>query len=176
MYIILIGYYQSPYLQYLQIVSTILIFLNLFFFKENEIKALEILGVEIKVDRKSEKIVLNGFLVNLSPALEKANNLIKMAEGNKQAGQKAKLVSDSVEWSYIVKEKGKKKLKEYPPDINLKLEDDFKNMLPQSIIIDKDGNKFVVDFAKMEEYSENNLNDSVQVLRKSKICNTGEFI
>jgi hypothetical protein len=67
-------------------------------------------------------------------------------------------------------------LKEYPPDINLQLEDDFKNMLPQSIIIDKHGNKFVVDFAKMEEYSENNLNDSVQVLRKSKICNTGEFI
>jgi hypothetical protein len=48
-------------------------------------------------------------------------------------------------------------LKEYPPDINLQLEDDFKNMLPQSIIIDKHGNKFVVDFAKMEEYSENKL-------------------
>ena len=133
-------------------------------------------GVEIKVDRRSEKIVLRGFLVNLSPALEKANNLIKIAEGNKQEGQKAELVSDSVEWSYIVKEKGKKKLKQYPTDINLKLEVDFKKMLPQSVIIDKDGNKFVVDFAKMEEYSENNQNDSVQVLRKSKISNTGEFI
>lgn len=172
MYIILIG--SSP-----EFTNSINNFkcVKSFFFKENELKALEMLeGVEIKVDRKCEKIVLRGFIVNLSPALEKANNLIKMAEGNKQAGQKAELVFDSVEWSYIVKEKGKEKLKQYPTDINLKLEVDFKDMLPQSIIIDKDGNKFVVDFAKMEEYSENNQNDSVQVLRKSKICNTGEFI
>ncbi|XP_063404473.1 protein mono-ADP-ribosyltransferase PARP14-like [Mytilus trossulus] len=139
--------------------------------QEDELKKIEALcGVEIKIDKKSEKIVLKGFTVNLSIALEKANMIVKDAEQDRLAGLKANLVSESVQWYYICSKKGDKdELVEYPSKTNLQLEQDFESLKPSSSIIDKDGNKFIIDFTDMEEYAHNDKNDRVKVLRKSKI-------
>ncbi|VDI41166.1 poly [ADP-ribose] polymerase 10/14/15 [Mytilus galloprovincialis] len=139
--------------------------------QDDELKKIEALcGVEIKIDKKSEKIILKGFTVNLSQALEKANMVVKDAEQDRLAGLKANLVSESVQWYYICSKKGDKdELVEYPIKTNLQLEQDFESLKPSSSIIDKDGNKFIIDFTDMEEYARNDKNDRVKVLRKSKI-------
>ncbi|XP_071133739.1 protein mono-ADP-ribosyltransferase PARP14-like [Mytilus edulis] len=139
--------------------------------QDDELKKIEALcGVEIKVDKKSDKIVLKGFTVNLSIALEKANMVVKDAEQDRLAGLKANLVSESVQWYYICSKKGDKdELVEYPAKTNLQLEQDFESLKSSSSITDKDGNKFIIDFTDMEEYAKNDKNDRVKVLRKSKI-------
>lgn len=148
------------------------------FLQDDELKKIEALcGVEIKIDKKSEKIILKGFTVNLSIALEKANMVVKDAEQERLAGLKANLVSESVQWYYICSKKGDKdELVEYPAKTNLQLEQDFESLKPSSSISDKDGNKFIIDFTDMEEYAKNDKNDRVKVLRKSKISGKGGIL
>ncbi|CAG2232384.1 PARP10_14_15 [Mytilus edulis] len=101
--------------------------------------------------------------------MEHANHIIKTAEQAKQTRQKAKLVTDMVQWHYMSEDKGEKKLVEYPPEVNLILEIALKDQKTDASFYDQNGNRYIVDFNSYEEYPADDPTDKVQVLRKSKL-------
>lgn len=105
--------------------------------------------------------------------MEHANHIIKTAEQAKQTRQKAKLVTDMVQWHYMSEDKGEKKLVEYPPEVNLILETTLKDQKTDASFYDQNGNRYIVDFNSYEEYPADDPTDKVQVLRKSKLV--GEY-
>ncbi|XP_052088539.1 protein mono-ADP-ribosyltransferase PARP14-like isoform X3 [Mytilus californianus] len=136
----------------------------------NEVKKLEATGkVEVTVDTSKGEMRLRGFTKHVSDAIEQANDIIKTAEQAKQTRQKAKLVTDMVQWHYMEEDKGEKKLVEYPPEVNLILETALKDQKKDASFYDQNGNKYVVDFNSYEEYPADDPTDKVQVLRKSKL-------
>ncbi|CAG2237683.1 PARP10_14_15 [Mytilus edulis] len=136
----------------------------------NEVKKLEATDkVEITVDTGKGEITLRGFTKHVSEAMEHANHIIKTAEQAKQTKQKAKLVTDMVQWHYMSEDKGEKKLVEYPPEVNLILEIALKDQKTDASFYDQNGNRYIVDFNSYEEYPADDPTDKVQVLRKSKL-------
>ncbi|CAC5424291.1 Protein mono-ADP-ribosyltransferase PARP15 [Mytilus coruscus] len=136
----------------------------------NEVKKLEATDkVDVTVDTGKGEITLRGFTKHVSDAMEHANHIIKTAEQAKQTRQKAKLVTDMVQWHYMEEDKGEKKLVEYPPEVNLILETALKDQKTDASFYDQNGNRYVVDFNSYEEYPADDPTDKVQVLRKFKL-------
>lgn len=107
----------------------------------------------------------------MSDAVSEANEIIRSADREKQTKQKAKIVTDMVQWYYMEQDKAKNKttLKEYPSEVNLILETALKDQKPTASFYSHDGSKYIVDLNSYEEYPDDDPTDSVKVLRKSKL-------
>ncbi|XP_052088524.1 protein mono-ADP-ribosyltransferase PARP14-like isoform X2 [Mytilus californianus] len=138
--------------------------------QKSEVKNLEASGkIKVTLDTSKGEIKIRGLKHHISDAFNEVHHIIRDAETAKQTMQKAKLVTDMVQWYYMEEDKGKKKLVEYPSDVNLILESALKDQKTQASFSDTNGNKYIVDLNAYEEYPADNVNDKVQVLRKSKL-------
>ena len=146
-----------------------------FVFQEGRIKKLEdTCEVDIELHKRLGRIVIRGLPENLSEAVGDVHKIILDVDRQKQKHQHAQLVKDMVQWYFISVEDTGQTLEEYPPEVNLTLEQALKNNDPQAFFLDNNGNKYIVDFTTYEEFPENDPMDIVAVLRKSKM--TGETI
>ncbi|XP_076078270.1 protein mono-ADP-ribosyltransferase PARP14-like isoform X1 [Mytilus galloprovincialis] len=138
--------------------------------QKSEMKNLEAAGkIKVTIDTNKGEIKIRGLKHHISEAFDEVHHIIRDAETAKQTMQKAKLVTDMVQWYYMEEDKGKKKLVEYPSDVNLILESALKEQKTVASFFDTNGNKYIVDLNAYEEYPADNVNDKVQVLRKSKL-------
>jgi len=127
--------------------------------------------VKVVIDKDKGEIKLQGLINNVSDAVSEANDIIRSADHTKQTKQKAKIVTDMVQWYYLEEDKAKKKttLKEYPSEVNLILETALKDQKPTASFYSQDESKYIIDLNSYEEYPADDPKDSVQVLRKSKL-------
>ena len=152
--------------------------LNLFIhfvFQEGKIMKLkDTCEVDIELHKRLGRIMIRGLPENLSEAVDHVHKIIRDVDRQKQKHEHAQLVKDMVQWYFISVEATGQKLEEYPPEVNLTLEQALKNNDPQAFFLDNSGNKYIVDFTAYEEFPEDDPTDTVKVLRKSKM--TGETI
>ncbi|XP_076101153.1 protein mono-ADP-ribosyltransferase PARP14-like [Mytilus galloprovincialis] len=144
--------------------------------KDQEAKIMkleETCEVEIDINKRIGLIKVRGLIENLSEAMDEVHKILRDIERQKQKQQHAKLVKDMVQWYFISVEDTGQKLEEYPPEVNLLLEQALKNNEPQAFFLDNSGNKYIVDFTNYEEYLEDDPSDTVAVLRKSKMTGSG---
>ncbi|VDI32296.1 poly [ADP-ribose] polymerase 10/14/15 [Mytilus galloprovincialis] len=138
--------------------------------QKSEVKNLEASGkIKVTLDTTKGEIKIRGLKHHISEAFDEVHDIIRDAERAKQTMQKAKLVTDMVQWYFMEEDKGKKKLVEYPPDVNLILESALKDQKTEASFSDTNGNKYIVDLNAYEEYPADDPTDIVQVLRKSKL-------
>ncbi|XP_071137980.1 protein mono-ADP-ribosyltransferase PARP14-like isoform X2 [Mytilus edulis] len=138
--------------------------------QKSEVKNLEASGkIKVTLDTTKGEIKIRGLKHHISEAFDEVHHIIRDAERAKQTMQKAKLVTDMVQWYYMEEDKGKKKLVEYPSDVNLILESALKEQKTEASFSDTTGNKYIVDLNAYEEYPADDPTDKVQVLRKSKL-------
>lgn len=140
------------------------------YLQKSEVKNLEASGkIKVTLDTTKGEIKIRGLKHHISEAFDEVHDIIRDAERAKQTMQKAKLVTDMVQWYFMEEDKGKKKLVEYPPDVNLILESALKDQKTEASFSDTNGNKYIVDLNAYEEYPADDPTDIVQVLRKSKL-------
>ncbi|XP_071171106.1 uncharacterized protein [Mytilus edulis] len=120
--------------------------------------------VEIEFDKKMGRIKVRGLIENLSEAVDEFHKILRDVDRQKQTQQHAMLVADMVQWYFISEQKQEK----YPPEVNLILEQALKNNDRQASFYDNSENKYIVDLNTYTEFPENDPNDIVTVLRKSK--------
>ena len=125
--------------------------------------------VELELKERVGRIIIKGLIENISDALDEVHKIIKDVDRQKQKQQHARLVADMVQWYFISVEDTGQKLEEYPPEVNLILEQALKNNDQQAFFLDNSGNKYIVDFTTYEEFPEDDPSDTVAVLRKSKL-------
>ncbi|OPL33135.1 poly, partial [Mytilus galloprovincialis] len=144
-----------------------------------QITALKFIGksdnVEIHVDKGNKEIVLTGIIDNISSAMTAANKIIKTAQEQKQLNQKAKLVTDMVQWSFVEEQNGKKTFVEFPHDVNLLLEEAFRDDSSKVTFLASDGSKMVIDLTSYKMFPEDDPTDNNGVIRKTKLV-SGKFI
>ena len=146
-----------------------------FVFQEDRIKKLEdTCEVDIELNKKLGRITIRGLPENLSEAYGDVHQIILDFVKQKQKQQYAQLVKDMVQWYFISVDDTGQTLVEYPPEVNLILEQALKNNEPQAFFLDNGGKSYTVDFTTYEEFPEDHPKDTVAVLRKSKM--TGETI
>lgn len=143
-----------------------------------QIAALKFIGksdnVEIHVDKVNKEIVLTGIIDNISSAMTAANKIIKTAQEQKQLNQKAKLVTDMVQWSFVEEQNGRKTFVEFPHDVNLLLEEAFKDDSTKVTFLASDGSKMVIDLTSYKMFPEDDPTDDNGVIRKTKLV-SGKF-
>ncbi|CAG2200839.1 PARP10_14_15 [Mytilus edulis] len=119
---------------------------------------------EFNADQKSE-------VKNLEASGKIKVTLDTTKEMQKGPNKPCKRQSWSQTWfnGTIWKKTRKKKLFEYPSDVNLILESALKEQKTEASFSDTNGNKYIVDLNAYEEYPADDPTDKVQVLRKSKL-------
>ncbi|CAC5392514.1 Protein mono-ADP-ribosyltransferase PARP15 [Mytilus coruscus] len=144
-----------------------------------QITALKFIGksenVEILVDKGNKEIVLTGIIDNISSAMSAANKIIQTAQEQKQLNQKAKLVTDMVQWSFVEEKNGKKTFVEFPHDVNLLLEEAFKDNSSKVTFLASDGSKMIIDLTSYKMFPEDDPTDDNGVIRKTKLVSDSDF-
>lgn len=126
-------------------------------------------GVEISLKKKLGRIKITGLPENITHALQEIFTFLRRTEELRHAEENAKFVSEMVQWCFLLVQHDREELKEYPPHINLQLEQAVRNNKATTEFYDVKGNKFIVDFNSYEEYMEGNRAESVKVIRKNKL-------
>ncbi|CAG2248584.1 PARP10_14_15 [Mytilus edulis] len=147
--------------------------------KPEQIDALKFIGksenVEIHVDKRNKEIVLTGIIDNISSAMSATNKIIKTAIEEKQLNQKAKLVTDMVQWSFVEEKNGKKTFVEFPHDVNLLLEEAFKDNSSKVTFLASDGSKMIIDLTSYKMFPEDDPTDENGIIRKTKLVSDSDF-
>ena len=105
----------------------------------------------------------------LTGAVNELNQILRTAEKQRQAQEKADLISDMVHWSYIDTQGNDSTTIEYPSFINTLLEEAYRRDDTLAKFRDNKGNPFVVNITDMEEYPEDNPGSAVKVIRRSNM-------
>ncbi|CAG2248586.1 unnamed protein product [Mytilus edulis] len=122
-----------------------------------QITALKFLGksenVEIHVDKGNKEIVLTGIIDNISSAMSAANKIIQTAQEQNSLIRKLK----------------------FPHDVNLLLEEAFKDDSTKVTFLASDGSKMVIDLTSYKMFSEDDPTDDNGVIRKTKLVSDSDF-
>ena len=81
----------------------------------------------------------------------------------------AEMLKNIVQWFYIEITDVGQNLVKYTPLLNFWIEKAFKDQQPSHQFKDSEGVAYIVDFAAMEEYPEDNKEDTVKVIRRDLI-------
>lgn len=135
-------------------------------FQKNAVYGVKQYDVVVTFDDKKGEIKLYGLVKNLLNAVDAINNIIRGAERNKYAGQQASLVSEMVKWHFIEITKDGTVLNEYPVNINLRIEQAYKDSKKTVTFCDDNKIEYTVDFLAMTEYPTKTPKDTVQVIRR----------
>lgn len=125
-------------------------------------------GVDVSVESRVGRIQLHGLLEDVMNASEMIHKVIRDAEKNRQEKQAAELMASMVEWCFLDTTVGND-LTKYPPAINMQLEKALRNQETRTSFLDAQGKKYIVDLTTYEEYPEDDVTDTVKVIRKSKL-------
>lgn len=79
---------------------------------------------------------------------------------------KAKEVANYIQWYY--KDQSSDRFKPFTLELNYVIETEFKNKSPHVRITDNKGERYKIDFNKMEEIPDSSPNTKIPVQRKSK--------
>ncbi|XP_062611964.1 protein mono-ADP-ribosyltransferase PARP14-like [Saccostrea cucullata] len=138
--------------------------------QESEIQQLkEKLDVDVTVEKRVGRIILQGLTSDIMEASEKVHRLLRQADAVRQEKQAAEMMASMVEWCFIEITNTGQKLEPYPADINMQLEKALRKQEAKASFKDAQGNKYIVDLAAYEEYPESDPTDIVKVIRKNKI-------
>ncbi|OWF51697.1 Poly [ADP-ribose] polymerase 14 [Mizuhopecten yessoensis] len=128
-------------------------------------------GAQMEIDTGKGQIVLQGNSEDTAEANVKIMDLLHGFDREKLKGEKAATVAMFVQWSYSIK--GKKKL--FYPTINDELEMAYKAKKTGVEIKDKQGQKYYVDFKKMEEHALSNSSEKFPVERTDNGSSGGGY-
>ncbi|XP_053389477.1 protein mono-ADP-ribosyltransferase PARP14-like, partial [Mercenaria mercenaria] len=124
-------------------------------------------NVQINTDVTSGKIQITGLAENLMNASDKIHGIMRDAATQEKQRETAEIMSCLVQWFYIeITEECGQKLVEYDKTLNFKIENAFKLQEPTYSFVADDKRKYILDFKKMEEYAADNIEDTVNVIRR----------
>ncbi|KAL3864673.1 hypothetical protein ACJMK2_006335 [Sinanodonta woodiana] len=131
--------------------------------------------IQITVDPKIGRITIEGVADGIMKVSDGIHRLIREADKKEQDKRSAELLKRIVQWHYIEITTESSELREYPADVNLLIENAYKDQKPFVTFFTNDGEEFKIDFNKMEEFSIKDPNDTVTVVRKDLIQEMAVF-
>ncbi|KAL4232400.1 hypothetical protein ACF0H5_009968 [Mactra antiquata] len=133
----------------------------------NELSQLDVPSlVNTNIDTTSGIITVEGPSKQVDEAIHEIQmNLLKI-ERKKNEAKNADDLYKIVRWQYAeVLDTGEEKIKPYPKELNLKIEDAYKGNKPDISFV-SNGRTYIIDFKMLEEYDRDDDLDKIKVLRK----------
>ncbi|KAK3598396.1 hypothetical protein CHS0354_019799 [Potamilus streckersoni] len=134
--------------------------------------------VQLEVNLNHGKIKIEGMTEGIMKVSDGIHKLIREAEKKEQEKKSAEMLKKLVQWYFIEITTESSELREYPPNINLLIENSYKDQTDKKAFVTfstNDGVQYKIDFVKMEEFPVNNPKDTVTVIRKDLISEKGVF-
>ncbi|XP_060585886.1 protein mono-ADP-ribosyltransferase PARP14-like isoform X2 [Ruditapes philippinarum] len=124
--------------------------------------------LDIKVESSKGIIQISGISANVSKAADNIHRILRHAVTVEQERKTADLMINLVQWSYIENEDTGQTLKPYDKELNYKIESAYLSKA-DCVKFRADKINYVLDFSKMEEYPEDDQNDTVTVIRRDLV-------
>lgn len=125
--------------------------------------------IDVTIDKKRGMVFFDGTKDDISTASDVYHRIIRDAELGLQDKLQAKLISDFVQWYHVENSDDKKDLCEYPDNVNLIIEQAYRNQDKEVRFTDDGGTEYTINFINMEEYPSVDKSDVVNVIRRDKI-------
>ncbi|KAK3598393.1 hypothetical protein CHS0354_019796 [Potamilus streckersoni] len=126
-------------------------------------------GLQLTVDFKIGRITIEGVTDGVMKVSDGIHKLIREADKKEQDKRSADLLKKLVQWHYIEITVESSELREYPADVNLLIENAYKDQKAFVTFFTSDKEEYKIDFSKMEEFPVKDVNDTVTVVRKDLI-------
>lgn len=124
--------------------------------------------VYLTVDIKAGSMKLEGCANDVKELHLEIHQYLHDYEKKKQEYEKAVAISSYVQWSYEIHGKKTK----FSPNVNLIIENSYKNGEKTCKISDRSGKEYVVDFKSLKEHEVNNPSVQVSVERRDATVKT----
>ncbi|XP_060577876.1 uncharacterized protein LOC132734976 isoform X2 [Ruditapes philippinarum] len=124
--------------------------------------------LDVKVDSSKGIIQISGISANVSKAADNIHRILRHAVTVEQEKKTAKLMINLVQWSYMENEDIGQTLKRYDKELNYKIESAYLSKA-DCVKFRADKVNYVLDFAKMEEYPEDDQTDTIIVIRRDLV-------
>ncbi|XP_048244595.1 protein mono-ADP-ribosyltransferase PARP14-like isoform X1 [Haliotis rufescens] len=128
-------------------------------------------GISVDYSRSSGRVRLQGLTNDVIAAMEAVHKIVQDALRQEQLSDKAEMLSSYVQWSYIdVDRAGSHTTVEYEKIINQQIEEAYQSKKSSvSLPPDTNGDIYIVDLTRMEEYNSDYPSDRVSVIRRDLI-------
>ncbi|XP_060564934.1 protein mono-ADP-ribosyltransferase PARP14-like [Ruditapes philippinarum] len=117
--------------------------------------------VQMTMDKNKATIKLAGIVTNVMNASDKISTLLRDAE-------RMEFLKNIAQWFYIEVSQTGEQVLPYGKDINMIIENAYKRQR-STVEYSVGDSDFILDFASMEEYPENNISDKVKVIRRDLV-------
>ncbi|XP_060593079.1 protein mono-ADP-ribosyltransferase PARP14-like isoform X3 [Ruditapes philippinarum] len=124
--------------------------------------------LDVKVKSSKGIIQIAGISANVSKAADNIHRILRHAVTVEQERKTAELMINLVQWSYIENEDIGQTLKPYDKELNYKIESAYLSKAG-CVKFRADKVNYVLDFAKMEEYPEDDQTDTIIVIRRDLV-------